>query len=435
MKKRSSLFLLLVILLGFSLFSVISSFFFTESSGSVLINVYGNGDEGEYGDEGEDGDEGEGYGRRGGDDDNQGGDYDDKGDNEGDDRIRKFFNFKQLERDDERKKESKKESVEPKPKTYDYNFADEGDKKGKNFNFAAVGDFGCSKNTTKTIKNMEDKKPELVLPLGDLSVDKPATCWLDLISPFDDKLKITLGYHEVKDGVSKLNQYKEAFGLDNLYYSFDYRRVHFIVMSTLSPFNVTSDQYKFIEQDLNKTSKNEDIDWIVVTSYGPFYTSPSAHPAKNDIRNIYHPLFDRYGVDLVLNGHNHNYQRTYPVTFNSDKKSNPIVTNGFPTGYNGNNDGIVYAIVGTGGEGFHPLVGRHPFVATQFADKFGFLNIEIDNGNPHTTLIGTFLDNTRSEVRDYFTIKKQVQTKDANILPNSNVTNILPNSNINELNY
>jgi Calcineurin-like phosphoesterase len=296
---------------------------------------------------------------------------------------------------------------------FNYNFEDEGNNKRKNFNFVAAGDFGCSKNTTKTINNMLDKKPELVLPLGDLSVDKPATCWLDLFSPFDDKLKITLGYDEVKDGVSKLNQYKEAFGLDNLYYSFDYRRVHFIVMSTLSPFNVTSDQYKFIEEDLNKTSNNEDIDWIVVTSYGPFYTSPSAHPAKNDIRNIYHPLFDRYGVDLVLQGHNHNYQRTYPVTFNSDKKSSPIITNEFTTGYKGNDDGIVYAIVGTGGEGFHPLAGRHPYVATQFADKFGFLNIEISNGNPQTNLTGTFYDNEGSSVQDYFTIEKEIINKKA----------------------
>jgi hypothetical protein len=292
---------------------------------------------------------------------------------------------------------------------YDYNFEDEGDNERKNFNFVAAGDFGCSENTKSVIGNMLDQKPELVLPLGDLSLDKTATCWLDLISPFDDRLKITLGYHDVKDGVSKLNQYKDAFGLDKLYYSFDYRRVHFIVMSTLSEFNATSDQYKFIEEDLKKTSENENIDWIVVTSYGPFYSSPSAHPAKNDIRNIYHPMFDKYGVDLVLNGHNHNYQRTYPVTFNVDKNSNPIVTNAFTTGYEGNSDGIIYAIVGTGGEGFHPLAGRHSYVATQFADNFGFLNIEISNGNPHTNLTGTFYDNEGSIVRDHFTIKKEIK--------------------------
>lgn len=319
------------------------------------------------------------------------------------------------EKEEEKEEEEKEEEEEEEKKdeavntNFDYNFADEGETKLKDFNFVAAGDYGCSKNTKNTIDNMLDKKPELVLPLGDLSVDNTATCWLDLVSPFDDRLQITFGYHDVKNGESKLNQYKEAFDLNNLYYSFDYRHVHFIVMSTLSDFTITSAQYKFIEKDLQEASANENIDWIVVTNYGPFYTSPSAHPAKNDIRNIYHPLFDKYGVDLVLQGHNHNYQRTYPVTFNPNKGSEPIVTNQFTTGYQGNKDGIIYAIVGTAGEGFHPLDGRQTYMATQFEGKFGFLDIEISNGNPHTKLTGTFYDNQGSGIQDYFTIEKEIK--------------------------
>jgi hypothetical protein len=311
--------------------------------------------------------------------------------------------------DDDDEKEEEREEEKEEESNYDYNFADEGENKLKDFNFVAAGDYGCSKNTKNTINSMLDKKPELVLPLGDLSVDNTATCWLDLVSPFDDRLQITFGYHDVKDAESKLNQYKEAFDLNNLYYSFDYRHVHFIVMSTLSDFAVTSDQYKFIEKDLQEAFANENIDWIVVTNYGPFYTSPTAHPAKNDIRNIYHPLFDKYGVDLVLQGHNHNYQRTYPVTFNPNKGSEPIVTNQFTTSYQGNKDGVIYAIVGTAGEGFHPLEGRQTYVATQFEGKFGFLDIEISNGNPHTKLTGTFYDNQGTGIQDYFTIEKEIK--------------------------
>lgn len=141
-----------------------------------------------------------------------------------------------------------------------YGLKDEGDNRKKDFNFAAAGDFGCSENARNTVKNMVDKKPELVLALGDLSDErKTATCWLDLISTFDDKLEITFGYQDVEHAVSKLNQYKYAFGLDKLYYSFDYRGVHFIVMCTLCDFNVTSDQYKFIEKDLKDVSENENM--------------------------------------------------------------------------------------------------------------------------------------------------------------------------------
>ena len=325
-------------------------------------------------------------------------------------KIQERFDDDDDEKEEEKEEDKEEEKEEEeKESNYDYTFADEGENKLKDFNFVAAGDYGCSKNTKNTIDNMLDKKPELVLPLGDLSVDNTATCWLDLVSPFDDRLQITFGYHDVKNGESKLNQYKEAFDLNNLYYSFDYRHVHFIVMSTLSDFSIASAQYKFIEKDLQEASANENIDWIVVTNYGPFYTSPSAHPAKNDIRNIYHPLFDKYGVDLVLQGHNHNYQRTYPVTFNPNKGSEPIVTNQFTTGYQGNKDGIIYAIVGTAGEGFHPLDGRQTYMATQFEGKFGFLDIEISNGNPHTKLTGTFYDNQGSGIQDYFTIEKEIK--------------------------
>jgi hypothetical protein len=73
-------------------------------------------------------------------------------------------------------------------------------------------------------------------------------------------------------------------------------------------------------------------------------------------------------------------------------------------------DGIVFAIVGTGGEGFYPLNSQAAYTATQFT-RFGFLNIDISDGNPHTKLTGTFCDNKGDEVRDQFTIEKEIQVK------------------------
>ena len=297
-----------------------------------------------------------------------------------------------------------------------YNFVGEGDMSRKDFNFAAAGDIGCSINAKNTVSNMKDKKPELVLPLGDLSYDKTASCWLDLISPFSDKLKLTLGFHDVKDGASKLNQYQQSFGLDKLYGSFDYRHVHFLTMASESEFLKNSTQYKFVDEDLKKASENKDIDWIVVTTYGPFYTSPSTHKAEKDLRDIYHPLFEKYNVDLVLQAHNHNYQRTYPISFNSagDSSKPFVTTNQNTTRYNNHTDGTVFALVGTGGEGFYPLSGQAPYVANQFDGKFGFLDIGISNGNPHTKLTGTFYDNKDYAILDQFAIEKEIRNIHAN---------------------
>ena len=62
------------------------------------------------------------------------------------------------------------------------------------------------------------------------------------------------------------------------------------------------------------------------------------------------------------------------------------------------------------------LIVKQPYVASQF-DKFGFLNIDISNGNPHTKLTGTFYDNKGNDVLDQFTIEKEIKNTDVDIQP------------------
>ena len=53
-------------------------------------------------------------------------------------------------------------------------------------------------------------------------------------------------------------------------------------------------------------------------------------------------------------------------------------------------------------------------MATQFEGKFGFLDIEVSNGNPHTNLTGTFYDNGGSSIQDSFTIEKEIKNMKEN---------------------
>ncbi len=387
------------------LLSLTNLIFIFDFSEPIFIRLYGD-DEGEDG-----GHQGEDGGHQG---DHQG---EDGGHN---DHFRKFFNFRFFDRhnnDDTHKPDKKgddnkvKVKEQDQAKIYKGYGIDPADGEGNNkksFNFAAVGDFGCSKNAKKTVDNIKESKPELVLPLGDLSYQKNANCWFDIMSPLKDKLMVTLGFHDVNDGQEKMDQYFKSFDLNKPYYSFDYRKVHFIVMASESNFVQGSGQYEFVKQDLEQTSKNKDVDWIIITSYGPFYTSPTTHKSEKSLREVYHPLFDKYGVDLVLQAHNHNYQRTYPITYNPNDSSEPTIKNQTTSGYYDPTNGTIFAIIGTGGESFYALDGQAPYVATQF-NKFGFLNIELDNGNPHTTLTGTFFDNKGNEIRDHFTTTKEIK--------------------------
>ena len=278
------------------------------------------------------------------------------------------------------------------------------------FKFAAVGDWGCTADTSTTVKDIQNKHPELVLALGDLSYQNTGNCWLDETSSINNKLKIVMGNHDSGDeGDPTLlqAQYKNHFGLSNTYYSFDDHNVHFIAMDSNLPYTIDSPQYSFVKRDLISASQNPNIKWIIVYFHHPMYTSPSKHPPDILLRNIYHPLFDQYGVDLVLQGHNHNYQRSYPLTYNNSNNianpsSNPTITPANTNTYN-NPRGEVYIVAGTGGEDLYNLKSKADFIATQYKG-FGFLNVDVSSNG--TKLIGTFYANGDGSVKDTFTITK-----------------------------
>jgi hypothetical protein len=93
----------------------------------------------------------------------------------------------------------------------------------------------------------------------------------------------------------------------------------------------------------------------------------------------------------VLQAHNHNYQRSYPIKFNPTNSSSPIISDLKASNYK-DPDGQIFATVGTGGVNqFHEFVGKSPYTVTQFKG-YGFLNLAVAiNG---TTLVGEFLDNS-----------------------------------------
>ncbi|HSL13848.1 MAG TPA: LamG-like jellyroll fold domain-containing protein [Nitrososphaeraceae archaeon] len=272
------------------------------------------------------------------------------------------------------------------------------------FNFAAAGDWGCNSNTEKNVKSMLSKEPELVLGLGDYSYEKNANCWLKSISPVNDRMKISIGNHDSdeEEGPEITVQLLDHFKLNKQYYSFSKGNVFFLVMSTQDSYSKNSEQFNFVKQELEKASKDPNIDWIVVYYHKPIYTSSTKHAGLTSFRDIYHPLFDQYKVDLVLAGHNHNYQRTFPLSFNQDKSAIPIIVSKNPNTYN-EIGAPIFIISGTGGVGLHSLGSQAEFTAKQFG-KFGHINIDVSK-DVSNKLMGTFYDLTGNKL-DEFTITK-----------------------------
>lgn len=108
-----------------------------------------------------------------------------------------------------------------------------------------------------------------------------------MMSPLLNKTKIAIGDHEYHfKNSSRLKEYTDKFHLLNQYYSFDYGNVHFLGMSTEIPFDKKSDQYKFVNSDLESASKNESIHWVVVFMYEMMYSSPTFHKANENLRYL-----------------------------------------------------------------------------------------------------------------------------------------------------
>ena len=139
--------------------------------------------------------------------------------------------------------------------------------------------------------------------------------------------------------------------------------------------------------------------------FRPFYSSNTTHPAEEILRKDYHILFDKYGVDVVLQAHNHNYQRTYPLTYNETMPSTPIISDKHLQNFYKNPKGPIFVTAGTGGAPLYNFSSQAPFVVSQFAQN-GFLNVDIEKSGNEYNLTGQLYKNNNLIKQDYFIISK-----------------------------
>jgi hypothetical protein len=121
-------------------------------------------------------------------------------------------------------------------------------------------------------------------------------------------------------------------------------------------------QTRWLERTLAEARRNPLIDWIVVQMhYCIASSSGTGNGSDAGIRQEWSPLFDRYGVDLVVCGHDHDYERSFPTRgFDSDvgweastgatvqtNRPHPVTT--VDTGSFDTSQGTVHLVLGGGG--------------------------------------------------------------------------------------
>jgi hypothetical protein len=107
------------------------------------------------------------------------------------------------------------------------------------------------------------------------------------------------------------------------YYAFRWGSIQFVSLDTSSKTEDVSDlregrgrQLEWLEGVLRSASADTTVDWIISFHHHPLYSHAigiSGHELDRDLRAQLLPLYERYGVDLVTAGHDHHYERTWPI--------------------------------------------------------------------------------------------------------------------------
>ncbi|MDQ2813404.1 MAG: metallophosphoesterase family protein [Actinomycetota bacterium] len=135
-------------------------------------------------------------------------------------------------------------------------------------------------------------------------------------------------------------------------YSFTYENVAFLALDANDvSYEIRAnlgysdgEQTKWIAAELSKYRSQAGIDFIVVFLHHCAYSTGRTHGSDGGVREHWSPLFDQYQVDLVINGHNHIYERTDPIRGGIVHRAAPAGTVVRPA-----TDGTTYLTAGGGG--------------------------------------------------------------------------------------
>ncbi|MEZ4513082.1 MAG: Calx-beta domain-containing protein [Chloroflexota bacterium] len=244
------------------------------------------------------------------------------------------------------------------------------------FRFAALGDSGAGGSGQIGVANrLEQIQPDLVVHTGDVVYDASYKLLEErFFQIYDDLIQsvwvATLpGNHDTayNGGQSYVDVFINPTNgasdpIENeSYYSFDYANAHFTVITSEWPYKKGTYQYNWLQNDL----ANSNAPWKFVMFHLPFYYTDQRQAFKTNgtATSDLVPLFEQYGVDVVLSGDVHLYERMVPI-----KGGKATSTD---------DGGILYVVTGGGGTGLSPA-GNPPWNALTANKAAIFHNVMFD---------------------------------------------------------
>lgn len=204
------------------------------------------------------------------------------------------------------------------------------------------------------------------------------------------------------------------------YYSWDYANIHFVCLdSSDSDWSESGLMVRWLKIDLQMNQQ----DWLVAFCHHPPYTKGS-HDSDKDkdsdarmrkMREVVLPMLEEHGLDLMLSGHSHAYERSFLIdgvygrstninerlNFKSTKDGRPDGTGLYakPSLGPAPHEGAVYVVAGSSGQTSGGGL-QHPVMCLSL-NLLGSLVLDFNGSR----MDATFIDD-HGQVHDYFTITK-----------------------------
>lgn len=300
----------------------------------------------------------------------------------------------------------------------------------------AVGDAGAGNKAQADVRDAYEAytgkhDTDLWLQLGDNAYRKgtEAEYQTNNFQMFTNMYRKSVSWPTIGNHDKDMEVYKKSFTLptkgeaggvasgDEAYYSFDYANIHLICLNSMGDLTQGGAQWMWTSNDLAQTTAK----WIIAYWHHPPYSKGSHDSDKpgsieEKMRTIFLPLLEYGGVDLVLTGHSHSYERSYFIDGHYGASTTFDAITHLKMSGDGRSDGkgmykkkrgprlgAVYVVGGssafiTGGSLNHPA---------NFSSQNVLGSLVLDIAGDRLDL--KFLTD-KKEVTDYFTIEKSSES-------------------------
>jgi predicted phosphodiesterase len=260
-------------------------------------------------------------------------------------------------------------SLEP-GKTYYYEVLDSAEGRGHfktaplgpaTFQFVVLGDTRTRHEVhRRVIEAVVKTAPDFVIHTGDLVADgDDPSLWPIFFSIEKELLRSTVFFPSLGNHERNNYRYYDFFDMRTAYYSFDWGSAHFAVLNSdlgnaaqgkVAREAFWTEQTQWLEADLTKAQKAGLR--FVVMHHPPFTAMKSRQGGNKQVVQLV-PLFEKYKVHAVFNGHDHNYQHHLK-------------------------DGVHYIVTGGGGAPLYAVDAPIPGITLKALSTENFVVVKVD---------------------------------------------------------